>query len=57
MTTVLPNLSGDKADHTARRPLLIAVIVIAAMTALRIAYACLIDLRTDEAYYWTWSKE
>ena len=49
MTTVLPNLSGDKADHTARRPLLIAVIVIAAMTALRIAYACLIDLRTDEA--------
>ncbi|HLG81738.1 MAG TPA: glycosyltransferase family 39 protein [Bradyrhizobium sp.] len=27
------------------------------MTALRIAYACLIDLRTDEAYYWTWSKE
>jgi len=27
------------------------------MTAMRIAYACLIDLRTDEAYYWTWSKE
>src|SRR5215475_960932 len=27
------------------------------MTALRIAYASLIDLRTDEAYYWTWSKE
>src|SRR5216683_3346910 len=27
------------------------------MTALRIVYACLIDLRTDEAYYWTWSKE
>jgi 4-amino-4-deoxy-L-arabinose transferase-like glycosyltransferase len=33
------------------------MIVIAAMTALRIAYASLIDLRTDEAYYWTWSKE
>ncbi|MBV8918501.1 glycosyltransferase family 39 protein [Bradyrhizobium sp.] len=31
--------------------------LVAAMTALRIAYACLIDLRTDEAYYWTWSKE
>src|ERR1700686_3036605 len=28
-----------------------------AMAAMRIAYACLIDLRTDEAYYWTWSKE
>ncbi|MBV9532814.1 MAG: glycosyltransferase family 39 protein [Bradyrhizobium sp.] len=27
------------------------------MTVLRIAYAHLIDLRTDEAYYWTWSKE
>ena len=27
------------------------------MTALRIIYASVIDLRTDEAYYWTWSKE
>src|SRR5258707_12786286 len=27
------------------------------MAGLRIVYACLIDLRTDEAYYWTWSKE
>ena len=27
------------------------------MTALRIVYASVIDLRTDEAYYWTWSKE
>ncbi|MBV9458625.1 MAG: glycosyltransferase family 39 protein, partial [Bradyrhizobium sp.] len=34
-----------------------ALIVIVAMTALRIVYASLIDLRTDEAYYWTWSKE
>ena len=34
-----------------------AVIVIAAMTVLRIVYASLIDLRTDETYYWTWSKE
>jgi 4-amino-4-deoxy-L-arabinose transferase-like glycosyltransferase len=31
--------------------------VIAAMTVIRVVYACLIDLRTDEAYYWTWSKE
>jgi len=37
--------------------LTIAIILIAAMTAMRIVYACLIDLRTDEAYYWTWSKE
>src|SRR5258708_18318334 len=27
------------------------------MTAMRVIYACVIDLRTDEAYYWTWSKE
>src|SRR4030081_911535 len=31
--------------------------LIAAMTALRVIYADVIDLRTDEAYYWTWSKE
>jgi 4-amino-4-deoxy-L-arabinose transferase-like glycosyltransferase len=43
--------------RSSARPLIIAVIVIAAMTVLRIVYASLIDLRTDEAYYWTWSKE
>jgi 4-amino-4-deoxy-L-arabinose transferase-like glycosyltransferase len=53
--TSLP-LHARQSDRSAR-PLVIAVIVIAAMTALRIAYASLIDLRTDEAYYWTWSKE
>src|SRR5215469_11601759 len=31
--------------------------LIAGMTALRLVYASVIDLRTDEAYYWTWSKE
>ena len=41
----------------ARRPLVVAVLVIAAMTVLRIVYASAIELRTDEAYYWTWSKE
>src|SRR5215475_3616216 len=24
---------------------------------MRIVYASVLDLRTDEAYYWTWSKE
>lgn len=33
------------------------VALIAAMTAMRLIYAGLIELRTDEAYYWTWSKE
>ncbi len=46
-----------KPDQAARRWLLTAVVVIVAMTALRIAWAHLIELRTDEAYYWTWSKE
>src|SRR5882757_3654887 len=27
------------------------------MTAMRLVYASVLDLRTDEAYYWTWSKE
>jgi hypothetical protein len=27
------------------------------LTTLRVIYASVIDLRTDEAYYWTWSKE
>ncbi|WP_198960937.1 glycosyltransferase family 39 protein [Bradyrhizobium sp. UFLA03-84] len=27
------------------------------MTAMRLVYAHALDLRTDEAYYWTWSKE
>src|SRR3954469_14813710 len=27
------------------------------MTAMRLVYAGVLELRTDEAYYWTWSKE
>ncbi len=57
MTSAPPDLVRDKPDKPANRQLTFALIVIAAMTALRVAYACLIDLRTDEAYYWTWSKE
>ncbi|MCK1384135.1 glycosyltransferase family 39 protein [Bradyrhizobium sp. 21] len=34
-----------------------AAAIIAAMTLLRIVYAFAIELRTDEAYYWTWSQE
>ena len=33
------------------------IALVAAMTALRLVYASVIELRTDEAYYWTWSKE
>ena len=33
------------------------VALIAVLTAMRLIYAGVIELRTDEAYYWTWSKE
>ena len=33
------------------------IAAIVAMTAMRLVYAHALDLRTDEAYYWTWSKE
>jgi 4-amino-4-deoxy-L-arabinose transferase-like glycosyltransferase len=36
---------------------LAVVALIAALTAMRLIYAGVIELRTDEAYYWTWSKE
>jgi 4-amino-4-deoxy-L-arabinose transferase-like glycosyltransferase len=47
---------GD-ADKSTFRPWLGVIALIAAMTVLRGVYAGLTDLRTDEAYYWTWSKE
>jgi 4-amino-4-deoxy-L-arabinose transferase-like glycosyltransferase len=57
VTTASPDLRRSPADPSASRALTIAILVIVAMTGLRIAYASLIELRTDEAYYWTWSKE
>jgi len=54
--TISPDITM-KSSTAARRPLVVAALVIAAMTLLRIVYASAIELRTDEAYYWTWSKE
>jgi 4-amino-4-deoxy-L-arabinose transferase-like glycosyltransferase len=48
---------GAKPDKSAPRQWLGVIALIAAMTAMRMVYASVIDLRTDEAYYWTWSKE
>jgi 4-amino-4-deoxy-L-arabinose transferase-like glycosyltransferase len=53
----LPQPTSAKPDNAALRELAVALAVIAAMSAIRVVYACLIDLRTDEAYYWTWSRE
>jgi 4-amino-4-deoxy-L-arabinose transferase-like glycosyltransferase len=55
--TIAPPDSSTKPDSFALRQWLAVAALIAAMTALRVIYADVIDLRTDEAYYWTWSKE
>ena len=50
--------AGKPVDDAAfRRVARRYAVLIAALTALRMVYASLLDLRTDEAYYWTWSKE
>jgi len=46
-----------KAENPVTRLWLVVIALIAAMTIMRGVYAGLTDLRTDEAYYWTWSKE
>jgi 4-amino-4-deoxy-L-arabinose transferase-like glycosyltransferase len=56
--TIAPSDTGSRiTDSSARRQLLAVAALILALTVLRVTYASLIDLRTDEAYYWTWSKE
>lgn len=42
---------------SATPPWLAVALLIAALTVMRLVYASVLDLRTDEAYYWTWSKE
>jgi len=57
VTIAIPQRDRAKPDHPVFRQLLAVVALIAALTALRVIYAGVTDLRTDEAYYWTWSKE
>jgi len=57
VTTTPPDPSDTYAQRPAWRSWLGVALVIAAMTVMRIVYAGALDLRTDEAYYWTWSKE
>ena len=57
VTTALPDYDLSKPDRSANRRLIPVAVLITAMTVLRIVYACLIEPRTDEAYYWTWSTE
>jgi 4-amino-4-deoxy-L-arabinose transferase-like glycosyltransferase len=57
VTITPPDQASARLASPASRQLLAVAAVIAAMTAMRLIYASAIDLRTDEAYYWTWSKE
>lgn len=57
MTTTPPDSASCRPPHSLQRQWIAVAALIAAMTAMRIVYACALDLRTDEAYYWTWSKE
>jgi hypothetical protein len=57
VTIAQPDRSISKPDISALRQWLAVAALIAGMTALRVIFASVIDLRTDEAYYWTWSKE
>ena len=57
MTITPPDNSQAKPDHASAPPWLAVVLLIAALTAMRLVYAGVLELRTDEAYYWTWSKE
>jgi 4-amino-4-deoxy-L-arabinose transferase-like glycosyltransferase len=57
VTIAAPDRTRTSPDSSAVRQWLAVSALIAAMTALRLIYAGAIDLRTDEAYYWTWSKE
>ena len=56
MTIAAPDTPAKPASFPPRQLLAVAALI-AAMTALRLVYASVTDLRTDEAYYWTWSKE
>jgi len=57
VTIAPPDHSSAKPENPACRQWLAVAALIAAMTIMRVIYASLLDLRTDEAYYWTWSKE
>jgi 4-amino-4-deoxy-L-arabinose transferase-like glycosyltransferase len=57
VTIAQPASSSTKPDGSVFRQWLAVAALIAVLTALRVIYASVLDLRTDEAYYWTWSKE
>ena len=57
MTKTPPDSSRPRLGQSAARQWLGVAGLVAALTVMRLVYAGVIELRTDEAYYWTWSKE
>ena len=49
--------SGFPRTNSAIAQFVVCIVLIAALAVLRAAFATTIDLRVDEAYYWTWSRE
>ncbi|MEO8758507.1 MAG: glycosyltransferase family 39 protein [Devosia sp.] len=45
------------AAPPSRTLLVLTIVIVAAFTVLRLITAASLDLRSDEAYYWTWSHE
>lgn len=57
-----PTTTSDQKEPTFRESLgsreaAVAIVLMVVLVALQIVYAAVADLRTDEAYYWTFSKE
>ena len=57
MTTAPPDIRQAQPGLPAAPPWRAVLALIAALTLMRLVYAGVMELRTDEAYYWTWSKE
>lgn len=57
MTIAEPETRASQSEWPALQPLLWIAALIVVMTAMRCIFANGLELRTDEAYYWTWSKE
>jgi 4-amino-4-deoxy-L-arabinose transferase-like glycosyltransferase len=57
MTIAEPDKPALQQERPALSSLLWVAALIAVMTTMRCIFAGTLDLRTDEAYYWTWSKE
>ena len=57
MTNAPPDIRQAQPGLPAAPPWRAVLALIAALTLMRLVYAGVMELRTDEAYYWTWSKE